>query len=163
MSGTILVLTEEALNSVDVANLASLAEVEPAAFELLVPAETGGNLLVEFLDRLSLLEFAEAFRNLSTDRPGPAEQQREAGLDLAASLRLLHEAGLQARGTVVDGDPVAAVVDAAARTGARQAVVITTPHAVEDTLRTDWANEAQERLHIPVLHLYSGSGFIGDA
>ena len=37
------------------------------------------------------------------------------------------------------------------------------PHAVEDTFRTDWANEAQDRLGVPVLHLYSGSGFIGDS
>ena len=47
--------------------------------------------------------------------------------------------------------------------GIDDVLVITTPHAVEDTFGTDWANEAQDRLGVPVLHLYSGSGFIGDS
>ena len=46
---------------------------------------------------------------------------------------------------------------------ADRAVVITTPHAVADTFHTDWANRAQDKLGIPVLHLYSGSGYIGDS
>ena len=47
--------------------------------------------------------------------------------------------------------------------GAGQAVVITRPHAVADTFHTDWANKAQDKLGLPVLHLYAGSGFIGDS
>jgi hypothetical protein len=42
-------------------------------------------------------------------------------------------------------------------------VVITRPHAVADTFHTDWANKAQDQLGLPVLHLYAGSGFIGDS
>jgi hypothetical protein len=41
--------------------------------------------------------------------------------------------------------------------------VITRPHAVADTFHTDWANKAQDQLGVPVLHLYAGSGFIGDS
>ena len=51
----------------------------------------------------------------------------------------------------------------AALASAGQAVVITRPHAVADTFHTDWANEAQDKLGLPVLHLYAGSGFIGDS
>ena len=47
--------------------------------------------------------------------------------------------------------------------GAGQAVVITRPHAVADTFHTDWATKAQDKLGLPVLHLYAGSGFIGDS
>jgi len=47
--------------------------------------------------------------------------------------------------------------------GAGQAVVVTRPHAIADTFHTDWANKAQDLLGLPVLHLYAGSGFIGDS
>ena len=45
--------------------------------------------------------------------------------------------------------------------GAREIVVVTYPHAVEDTFHTDWASRAREELHVPVLHLYSGTSELG--
>ena len=66
-------------------------------------------------------------------------------------------------GEVVEGKPVDALVAKARELNAGQAVVITRPHAVADTFHTDWANEAQDKLGLPVLHLYAGSGFIGDS
>ncbi|MDM7989023.1 hypothetical protein [Arthrobacter sp. zg-Y877] len=163
MTSTIVVLTEESLGSRDVENLLALAGENPTHYEVLVPADPGRNLLVDVLDNLSLLDFAEAFRNLTGGRPSKAEEVKEAVTSLADSLEQLSAAGLDATGTVTGEDPVAAVVETAKRTNADQVVVITTPHAIEDTFGTDWANEAQDRLGVPVLHLYSGSGFIGDS
>ncbi|MCQ1949888.1 MULTISPECIES: hypothetical protein [Arthrobacter] len=163
MTSTIVVLTEESLGSRDIENLRSLVGDAPVRFDVLVPADPGRNLLVDVLDNLSLLDFAEAFRNLTGGRPSKADEVKEAVTSLADSLEELQAAGLEATGTVTGEDPVAAVVETAKRTHADQVVVITRPHAVEDTFRTDWANEAQDRLGVPVLHLYSGSGFIGDS
>lgn len=163
MTATIVVLTEESLNEVDVTNLRYLIQDNPARFEVLVPADTGRNLLVDVLDNLSLLQFAEAFRDLTGGKPTKDQETKAAEVELSESLALLASSGLQAGGSVTGEDPVQAVVAAAKATNAQQVVVITTPHAVEDTFRTDWANEAQERLGVPVLHLYSGSGFIGDS
>ena len=163
MTATIVVLTEESLNEVDVTNLRYLIQDNPARFEVLVPADTGRNLLVDVLDNLSLLQFAEAFRDLTGGKPTKDQETKAAEVELSESLALLASSGLQAGGSVTGEDPVQAVVAAAKATNAQQVVVITTPHAVEDTFRTDWANEAQERLGVPVLHLYSGSTFIGDS
>ncbi len=163
MSATIVVLTEESLNEADISNLRSLTQDNPARFEVLVPADTKRNLLVDVLDNLSLLQFAEAFRNLTGEKPTKDQETKAAEVELAESLELLASSGLEATGSVTGEDPVQAVVAAAKTTQAQQVVVITTPHAVEDTFRTDWANEAQDRLGVPVLHLYSGSGFIGDS
>lgn len=163
MTSTIVVLTEESLVPRDIQNLRELVGEAPARFEVLVPADPGRNLLVDVLDNLSLLEFSAAFRNLTGDRPSKAEEVKAAVTELAESLEALQAAGLEATGTVTGEDPVAAVVETAKRTSADQVVVITTPHAIEDTFRTDWANEAQDRLGVPVLHLYSGTGFIGDS
>ena len=163
MTATIVVLTEESLNEADIINLRYLVQDNPARFEVLVPADTGRNLLVDVLDNLSLLEFAAAFRDLTGGKPTKDQETKAAEVELGESLKLLASSGLEATGSVTGENPVEAVVAAAKAADAQQVVVITTPHAIEDTFRTDWANEAQDRLGVPVLHLYSGSGFIGDS
>jgi hypothetical protein len=40
-------------------------------------------------------------------------------------------------------------------------MVVTSPHAVEDTFHRDWASKARESLGVPVLHVYAGSSFLG--
>ncbi|MCC3264632.1 hypothetical protein [Arthrobacter gengyunqii] len=163
MTATIVVLTEESLNEADITNLRYLVQDNPARFEVLVPADTGRNLLIDVLDNLSLLQFSAAFRDLTGEKPTKDQETKAAEVELSESLALLASSGLEATGSVTGEDPVQAVVAAAKASDAQQVVVITTPHAVEDTFRTDWANEAQDRLGVPVLHLYSGSGFIGDS
>jgi hypothetical protein len=159
MTSTILVLTEEALQDADVTNLRTLQGEEPAEFIILVPADRNKSVIGEFFHHLSMLEFAQAFRDVAAkdpDRPGHTATDA-----LEASLRLASASGLNARGYTVGDNAVEEFVRAAADENAAQAVVITRPHAVADTLHTDWANRAQSHLGIPVLHLYSGSGFIG--
>ena len=57
-------------------------------------------------------------------------------------------------------DPVAAL-DAEVQAGAEEVVIVTAPHAVEDTLHRDWASVARERLGVPVLHVYADSSWVG--
>jgi hypothetical protein len=47
------------------------------------------------------------------------------------------------------------------RLGAQEVVVVTEPHAVEDTFHTDWASRAREALGVPVLHMYAGDWRLG--
>lgn len=163
MTETIVVLTEEPLNSSDVRNLARLQGEEPATYVVLVPEDTHRNLLADFLDNLSLLDFGQAFRELVQGQPSPQQARTAADEALAASLNALAEAGLTAEGRIAGDDPIPSLVEAVTATDAGQAVVITTPHALADTFHVDWANKAQDRLGVPVLHLYSGSGYIGDS
>lgn len=163
MNATIVVLTEEVLNEADARNLGYLAENNPVHFQVLVPADTGRNMLVDVLDNLSLLDFAAAYRDVVGPHPSRRQEAREAEQELRESLDLLRGLGFDADGRVTGENPVESVVEEARKAKAQQVVVITTPHAIEDTFRTDWANEAQDRLGVPVLHLYSGSGFIGDS
>lgn len=163
MSETIVVLTEEPLNDGDVRNLATLQGGEPTEFLVLVPEDTHRNLLADFLDHLSLLEVGQAFRDLVKGQPDARKARATAEESLKASLHLLASAGLSAEGRIVGDEAVPDFVKAVQSAGSRQAVVITTPHAVADTFHTDWANQAQDKLGVPVLHLYSGSGYIGDS
>ena len=163
MSAPILILTEVALGPSERKAVTGLLESSSAPLEVLVPAGRKRRLIVDFLDHLSMLEFGKAVDGLTDKGPGPEEAHLVAETALATSIAALEGLGDGVTGTVVDGDPVQALAERAAGSGAEQAVVVTLPHAIEDTFHTDWANQAQRKLGIPVLHLYAGTGFIGDS
>ncbi|MEH0109997.1 hypothetical protein V6N00_09805 [Tersicoccus sp. MR15.9] len=158
MSETIVVLTEQPLLDADAANLTALHPDRDVAYHVVLPGRTGRSLLVELIDRLSLFELPDRAgdERAATDRARPEQA-------LQASLDVLERAGATATGEVAAEKPVDALVAAVRAHDAHEAVVITVPHAVEDTFHTDWATRAQDKLGLPVLHLYSGSSFIGDS
>ncbi len=163
MSEAIVILTEEPLTSVDVGNITDLyGPDDDIALLLLVPADTKRNLFVDVIDQLTMLDLPGALREFR-EQPDAAARQIEAQDILDTSLATLEAAGAKATGEVAVGDAVASLVAKVSETGARQAVVVTRPHAVADTFRQDWAHQAQRKLGLPVLHLYSDSGFIGDS
>jgi len=163
MSDPIVILTEEPLGADDRVNIERLVDGGDARLVVLVPANTERHLLVDFLENLSMLDIAKAFRELTAHAPDPDKQRAAASETLATSLNALEGVGGGISGEVVDGEAVNGLVTKVKELGAAQAVVITRPHAVADTFHTDWANKAQDRLGLPVLHLYAGSGFIGDS
>ncbi|MDQ4047095.1 MAG: hypothetical protein M3127_07000 [Actinomycetota bacterium] len=163
MSDPIVILTEEPLGADDRVNIERLVNGGDTPLVVVVPANTERHLLVDFLENLSMLDIAKAFRELTSHAPDPETQRAAAAETLSVSLRALEGLGGGVTGEVVDGDAVNGLVAKVKELGAAQAVVITRPHAVADTFHTDWANKAQDRLGLPVLHLYAGSGFIGDS
>ncbi len=163
MSDPIVILTEEPLGADDRVNIETLVADGDSPLVVLVPANTERHLLVDFLENLSLLDIAKAFRELTAKQPDPAVERTEAAETLAASLAALGGLGGGVSGEIVEGRAVDGLVAKVKELNAGQAVVITRPHAVADTFHTDWANQAQDKLGLPVLHLYAGSGFIGDS
>ncbi|MDI3194637.1 hypothetical protein QK290_09360 [Pseudarthrobacter sp. AL07] len=163
MSDPIVILTEEPLGADDRVNIERLVDGQDTPLVLLVPGNTERHLLVDFLENLSLLDVAKAFRELTAHAPDPSAERAEAAETLAVSLTALAGLGAGVTGEVVDGGAVNGLVAKVKELGAAQAVVVTRPHAVADTFHTDWANKAQDQLGLPVLHLYAGSGFIGDS
>ncbi|MGN7251391.1 MULTISPECIES: hypothetical protein [unclassified Arthrobacter] len=163
MSDPIVILTEEPLGADDRVNIERLVDGGDAPLVVLVPANTERHLLVDFLENLSMLDIAKAFRELTAHAPDPAEERAAADATLATSVRALEGIGGGVAGEVVAGGAVNGLVAKVKELGAAQAVVVTRPHAVSDTFHTDWANRAQDKLGLPVLHLYAGSGFIGDS
>lgn len=162
MSDPIVILTEEPLGADDRVNIETLIADGDAPLLILVPANTERHLMVDFLENLSMLEVSKAFREL-TAHSDPAEERAEAADTLAASLAALAGLGGGVSGEIVEGKAVDGLVANVKELSAGQAVVITRPHAVADTFHTDWATKAQDKLGLPVLHLYAGSGFIGDS
>lgn len=163
MNDPIVILTEEPLGADDRVNIARLVDGGTSPLVVLVPANTERHLLVDFLENLSLLDIAKAFRELVSSAPDPEAERTAANETLATSVAALDGLGGGVSGEVVTGDAVDGLVAKVRELDAGQAVVITRPHAIADTFHTDWANKAQDKLGLPVLHLYAGSGFIGDS
>jgi hypothetical protein len=154
----IVLLTEQALGPTDAARIVAVHADAAAAYRVLVPVDTERSLLVDVLDHLSLLELRAA---LDAVRHHDEPTRAAADAALATSLAELAAVGVEATGEVVSGDPVDALADALGTTGGAEVVVVTRPHAVEDTFHTDWASRARERLGVPVLHVYAGSSWVG--
>ena len=157
MVESLVVLAERALSLADAERLVALHDPDRPAVRVLVPAGGRRNVLVDVLDHLSLLELREAFGAVQ----GHVERSTEqAAADVRASVTALRGLGCEASGDVVTQDPVQAL-DAEVRAGAEEVVIVTAPHAVEDTLHRDWASVARERLGVPVLHVYADSSWVG--
>ncbi len=156
----IVILTEEALGTDDAARIAALHEGESLRYRVLVPADTERNLLVDVLDHLSLLQLREALEELR-GKQDPEAARADAAQALTSSLAALRGQGATADGAVTDDDPLPALTAAVREHSAREVVVVTRPHAVEDTFHTDWASRARDEVGVPVLHVYAGTTFLG--
>jgi hypothetical protein len=158
---TVIVLTEEALKPVDVDKIVGLhaGDDDEENYRVLVPADTNRNMLSAFLNHLSLFEMREALESLKpVDREGAHADARTA---LEQSLAEFEQRGLTVTGEVTGDDPMPTVAEEVRRLNAREVVVVTAPHAVEDTFHTDWASRAREVLGLPVLHIYAGDWRLG--
>ena len=158
-SPAVVILTEEALSAADVNKIVALHAEETATYRVLVPADTERNMLSAFLNHLSLFEMREALDSLRPVNRDHARVDAETALRL--TLEEFESRGIAATGEVTADDPIPAVEEAVARLDAREVVVVTEPHAVEDTFHTDWASKAREQLGLPVLHMYAGDWRLG--
>jgi len=158
VTDTTIVLTEVPLKALDVERIVGLHNGSEPVFRVLVPADTKRNVLVSVLNHLSLFEMREALETLKPiDR---TEAHADAEQTLAESLEALTQAGVQATGAITDDDPLP-TLEAEVEAGASEVVIVTEPHALQDTFHTDWASEARERLGVPVLHVYTGDWRLG--
>lgn len=155
----IIVLTEVGLKPVDVDKIVSIPGEDPATYRVLVPADTERNVLSSFLNHLSLFEMREALETLAP--VDHKEAHADAETALAASLAEFERHGVAVTGEITADDPLPALVEEVDRLSASQVVVVTEPHAVEDTFHRDWASQARESLGLPVLHLYAGDWRLG--
>jgi len=154
---SLVVLAERALSIADAQRLLALHDPDRPSVRVLVPAGRRRNVLVDVLDHLSLPELRGALGAMQ----GHVERSPEqAEADVRAGVTALRDLGCEASGEVVTTDPVEALA-AEVQAGAEEVVIVTAPHAVEDTLHRDWASVARERLGVPVLHVYADSSWVG--
>lgn len=157
---TIILLTEEALRPNDVENIRTLHGDEPLTITVLVPADTERNVVASIIDHLSLFELKEAWQSI-VDKETDADARQEASAALEQTVDALQKIGATVTGTIVDDDPLPALAQAVTNADADEVIIVTMPHAVEDTFHQDWASRARETLGVPVLHFYTGMNLLG--
>lgn len=158
-----LIIAEVALHPIDAERIVGLHPGEALAYTVLVPADTQHNMLAAFLDHLSLFEMREALAALRpVDTQAAAHDADEA---LAVSLAELVAAGGDWHGAptgeVTGDDPLPRVRELVAELAPNELIVVTRPHAVEDTFHADWASRARHEFGLPVLHMYAGDWRLG--
>lgn len=161
MTATILVLTEDTLAESDVRHIVGLHPDETPTYRVLVPADTDRPLVPWIIDALSMGELREAWDRATGHEPSRTQARQTAAEQVAGSVAAFAAAGRVATGDITDDDPLPALRHAVAGGDVREVVVVTYPHMVEDTFHTDWASRARDELHVPVLHLYSGTSELG--
>ncbi|WP_222710368.1 hypothetical protein [Quadrisphaera setariae] len=158
----VVVLTEQPVEGPDAERVLALHEGEHLLYRVLVPADTKRSVLTEVVDRLSLAHWREAVEAVREGGRRDADTARaEASTVLDTTVAALRALGRDADGVITDDDPVPALEAAVQQHGAREVVVVTRPHAVEETFHRDWASRAREVLGVPVLHTYAGTGQVG--
>jgi hypothetical protein len=165
MPSTIVILTEDTLLAADVAHIVGLhaddLDFSDVTYRVLVPADTERNVVASILDHLGAGELRAAWDEVTGREPSPQQATATAAEQLAGSLEVLRAAGATAAGDVTSDDPLPALQTVVGEGGVREVVVVTQPHAIEDTFHQDWASRAREVLKVPVLHLYAGTSELG--
>jgi hypothetical protein len=159
---TMLVLTEDTLTDHDVRRLSELHAPEPVAAVVVVPSGTDQTVLDQVVDDIARVDVDELAEDVEGDQPTAPEELRVARRHLAASVKLLTQAGISTRGELVPDHPVDSVARLASQHDVDEVIVITEPHLVTDALRRDWATQVRHRLKAahherPVLHFIAGT------
>ncbi|MEI2733154.1 MAG: hypothetical protein V9G08_14400 [Dermatophilaceae bacterium] len=155
----VVVLTEVALTGPDVDRMLGLHADEQMVYHVIVPCDTERHVVVDLLDHLMLLDLEAMARDLRRrDRSVERAQADEA---LRESLAAIAGKGRDATGIVTEEEPLAILRAEVEALSPREVVVVTEPHAVEDTFHTDWASRARDLVGIPILHMYAGDWRLG--
>lgn len=163
MTENIIVVTECPMTKTDVKNLLSLYKSSEYSFSIIQPPQESKNLLVEILDHLMLLELKEILNDVSQKNKFSQTTEKSAENNLETTIKILEKYKINFTAQITKLNPIVAIAEEMKKTFATAVVIITQPHAVEDSFHTDWASKAQKKLGIPILHVYSGTSFIVDS
>lgn len=150
---TTVLMIEKPLVPDDVELVTTLHGDEPVSFVVLLQPRGDQDRLLRALDDVALGEFDQAVREGS--EPADRATREPAGRALEHSLRMLREAGAEARGRIVEDHPVDALTEEVGRHEADEVIVLTAPHLVEEFFHRDWATRARHKVGVPVLKLFA--------
>ena len=159
-----VLLVEQALTGVDARQVRSLHEGldQHVVYHVLLPIEDAAARIEASMGTLAAGEVLAAPAmtmsevDLDAVRKDCEERSRD---DLATSLAALHAAGADARGQVVEHQPIDALARVVAEVDGREAIILTRPHVVAEFFHVDWTSKARRALGVPVLHLLEHENF----
>ena len=144
-----LVVANQSLDSDELLELVrERAAASPSEFWLVAPATPVKDLVS------NVMPIPMPVMGGSPTLPAPpAEARRMAQAKLDAAVRKLAAAGVPAKGTVGDPDPLRAVEEAMATGEFDEIIVSTLPARVSRWLHQDLPGRLEHRFHVPVTHV----------
>jgi hypothetical protein len=159
----VVLLIERELTDLDARQVTGLHEGldEPVRYHVVLPVENASAQVHSMLWSMSRYEMVPPLDAIGADTLAQldAELVTEARDGLTRSVELLRTHGHVADGELTPASPVRALVETCGECGAREAIVLTAPHAVQEFLHVDWASRARRALGIPLLHLLEHETF----
>lgn len=159
----VVILAEHEVSDVDAAQIHGLhAEIgDQVVYHVLIPLEDASARLEATLGSLGAGDmFAAPVIVDPIDMEEVRKEIREqADAELERSLAALRAAGARAHGRVITEAPVDALDHATTAVDAREAIVLTSPHLVQEFFHVDWTSRARRRVGVPVLHLLEHETF----
>ncbi|MFC6152732.1 hypothetical protein [Nocardioides yefusunii] len=153
----VVVLVEHEISSADAAQIQGLhSEIaDQVVYHVLIPAQDAAARLESTMGTLAAGDMFAAPLVLDDDELDAvrAEFRQEAERQLGESLSVLGSGQYRAVGRVVEGPAIDALAAATRADDAREAIVLTSPHVVQEFFHVDWASQARRKLGVPVLHL----------
>jgi hypothetical protein len=145
---TSVLMIGQPLSAADVDFVTSLHD-DQMSFMVLMQPKGAEDRLLRSIDDVALGEPERA------DEPEDESTRQPTALALEHSLRQLRDAGSEAVGQLIDGDPLDLLRSVVDQTHADEVIVLTAPHLVEEFFHRDWPSRARHKVGVPVLKLYA--------
>ncbi|EFQ83830.1 hypothetical protein HMPREF0063_10546 [Aeromicrobium marinum DSM 15272] len=161
---TVALLIERPLSALDADQVVALHEGldEPVTYQVLMPVPSTPHLMAMSLGSLGAGQVVPPTSAEVIQEAGD-EARAEAEEGLSSSARLLLDRRQQVETTLTHDEPVHALTELVARTGAAEAIIMTEPHLVQEFFHLDWTSRAKRHLDVPTLHLLEQVPFSGQA
>jgi hypothetical protein len=160
----VVLLIEQALTPTDAVQVRSLHEgvEEPVVYHVLLPLEDAAARIESAMGSLSAGEVlaspAMAMGDVDLEAVRRDCQER-SDTDLAATMAALRATGATATGEIIADPPINALVAKVAAVDAREAIILTRPHVVQEFFHVDWSSKARRKIGVPILHLLEHENF----
>ena len=162
----VVLLIEQAMSELDAQQVWSLhSDVgEPVRYHVLIPVENAATTIESGIGALGA---ADGLAIPTTSGVDLEELQRDlldsCRRDVATSVSRLSKAGARASGDPITAEPISALAAKVKETDAREVIILTRSHVVQEFFHVDWASRARRKLGVPVLHLIGHETFDGQA
>ncbi|MET7937202.1 indole-3-glycerol phosphate synthase [Streptomyces sp. NPDC005322] len=150
---TSILMIEKPLTPADVDFVTTLHGDDPVSFVVLMQPRGSKDRLLRAIDDIALGELEQAAQE--REEPEGEEALEPAERALNHSVDALRAAGSEARGDVVQRQPLEVLRGVVEETHADEVIVLTAPHFVEEFFHRDWASRARHKVGVPVLKLFS--------
>lgn len=160
----VVLLVEQALSAGDAAQVHGLHDSveDEVLYHVLMPVEDSANRIESGLGGLASGEMlvVPSVAISDADLEGIRDELlEECRADVKTTIDALHAQGAQAVGETVAVDPIEALAGKVAEVDAREAIILTRPHVVQEFFHLDWTSRARRKLGVPVLHLLEHENF----